>query len=108
MIRRPPRSTLFPYTTLFRSHSLAARADRRQKQGRGRGRQQQHGARRRLLERLQERVLRRLAQAMGPVDDRHLSLRHVRLQCEPARQLADLLDADVAARLVALEEAEVW
>src|SRR2546430_12380384 len=25
MIRRPPRSTLFPYTTLFRSHSAAAR-----------------------------------------------------------------------------------
>src|SRR3989454_9493151 len=24
MIRRPPRSTLFPYTTLFRSESLAA------------------------------------------------------------------------------------
>src|SRR5256885_9950765 len=24
MIRRPPRSTLFPYTTLFRSHVLAA------------------------------------------------------------------------------------
>src|SRR3712207_8695687 len=23
MIRRPPRSTLFPYTTLFRSHILA-------------------------------------------------------------------------------------
>src|SRR3712207_8584557 len=23
MIRRPPRSTLFPYTTLFRSHSQA-------------------------------------------------------------------------------------
>src|SRR5215203_550852 len=23
MIRRPPRSTLFPYTTLFRSHSTA-------------------------------------------------------------------------------------
>src|SRR3712207_3837666 len=31
MIRRPPRSTLFPYTTLFRSHTLSerARADRR-------------------------------------------------------------------------------
>src|SRR5256885_9938185 len=32
MIRRPPRSTLFPYTTLFRSHLekavLVARADR--------------------------------------------------------------------------------
>src|SRR5690349_22179452 len=28
MIRRPPRSTLFPYTTLFRSHVRpAARAD---------------------------------------------------------------------------------
>src|SRR2546429_759439 len=25
MIRRPPRSTLFPYTTLFRSVALAAR-----------------------------------------------------------------------------------
>src|SRR3712207_8828919 len=24
MIRRPPRSTLFPYTTLFRSHALLA------------------------------------------------------------------------------------
>src|SRR2546430_1291646 len=29
MIRRPPRSTLFPYTTLFRSHSArAVAADR--------------------------------------------------------------------------------
>src|SRR2546430_7298336 len=27
MIRRPPRSTLFPYTTLFRSGSTAERAD---------------------------------------------------------------------------------
>src|SRR5215204_7374331 len=26
MIRRPPRSTLFPYTTLFRSHRLCARS----------------------------------------------------------------------------------
>src|SRR3712207_9243147 len=25
MIRRPPRSTLFPYTTLFRSHALLIR-----------------------------------------------------------------------------------
>src|SRR3712207_7327629 len=28
MIRRPPRSTLFPYTTLFRSHSDYALANR--------------------------------------------------------------------------------
>src|SRR2546422_3070010 len=27
MIRRPPRSTLFPYTTLFRSQSRPARLD---------------------------------------------------------------------------------
>src|SRR3712207_8946273 len=27
MIRRPPRSTLFPYTTLFRSHLLGAQGD---------------------------------------------------------------------------------
>src|SRR2546430_12153882 len=26
MIRRPPRSTLFPYTTLFRSHQLGKEA----------------------------------------------------------------------------------
>src|SRR2546429_1410774 len=26
MIRRPPRSTLFPYTTLFRSHPFPCRA----------------------------------------------------------------------------------
>src|SRR3712207_8933214 len=26
MIRRPPRSTLFPYTTLFRSHAEGGRA----------------------------------------------------------------------------------
>src|SRR2546430_12580821 len=28
MIRRPPRSTLFPYTTLFRSHALGSGLDR--------------------------------------------------------------------------------
>src|SRR5256885_13317802 len=27
MIRRPPRSTLFPYTTLFRSQAVRERAD---------------------------------------------------------------------------------
>src|SRR5260221_5465091 len=30
MIRRPPRSTLFPYTTLFRSHRRRPRYSRRQ------------------------------------------------------------------------------
>src|SRR2546421_3231958 len=30
MIRRPPRSTLFPYTTLFRSHRARHRATEKQ------------------------------------------------------------------------------
>src|SRR3712207_7863979 len=37
MIRRPPRSTLFPYTTLFRSPRRSGRA--------AAGRQRHHGAR---------------------------------------------------------------
>src|SRR5256885_12310681 len=34
MIRRPPRSTLFPYTTLSRSDVRAPRSERRQPEGR--------------------------------------------------------------------------
>src|SRR2546430_7038685 len=41
MIRRPPRSTLFPYTTLFRS-----RAPRRAEHGDGRPRRRAHDDRR--------------------------------------------------------------
>src|SRR5438270_3904427 len=33
MIRRPPRSTLFPYTTLFRSPRRSRRRDRRRTAG---------------------------------------------------------------------------
>src|SRR2546422_5319552 len=36
MIRRPPRSTLFPYTTLFRSQAGRGGADSRYAQERGR------------------------------------------------------------------------
>src|SRR5258708_21923455 len=47
MIRRPPRSTLFPYTTLFRSvaHLVVAEEAghaRRGPSGRGRGRSEEH------------------------------------------------------------------
>src|SRR3712207_7516820 len=35
MIRRPPRSTLFPYTTLFRSNSVTAEEVARRKLGIG-------------------------------------------------------------------------
>src|SRR3712207_7602551 len=37
MIRRPPRSTLFPYTTLFRSARLPGLLDRPAHPGRGGG-----------------------------------------------------------------------
>src|SRR5258708_37911868 len=43
MIRRPPRSTLFPYTTLFRSQPRRGGARR------ARPRSARHGARRRLV-----------------------------------------------------------
>src|SRR2546425_8037440 len=38
MIRRPPRSTLFPYTTLFRSTAATRRADSAAPSGNGRAR----------------------------------------------------------------------
>src|SRR3712207_7030055 len=44
MIRRPPRSTLFPYTTLFRSASMAARTTPDDPFSRGRIRQRGHQA----------------------------------------------------------------
>src|SRR3712207_8017013 len=37
MIRRPPRSTLFPYTTLFRSERSSRRLGRGKGRGKGRG-----------------------------------------------------------------------
>src|SRR5688572_31518374 len=49
MIRRPPRSTLFPYTTLFRSRHRRPRRrppGRRPRGGAARGVAQRHGARR--------------------------------------------------------------
>src|SRR3712207_8990074 len=33
MIQRPPRSTLFPYTTLFRSQTLVSLAEKARKEG---------------------------------------------------------------------------
>src|SRR3712207_7217160 len=35
MIRRPPRSTLFPYTTLFRSEEEQSRGRRKRRTGKG-------------------------------------------------------------------------
>src|SRR3712207_7993797 len=53
MIRRPPRSTLFPYTTLFRSRRLLLheqREDRLQRADRPEGRVGRLGPRRPLAE----------------------------------------------------------
>src|SRR2546426_4964284 len=58
MIRRPPRSTLFPYTTLFRSQSDADSAlfycCRNWDQGRGHGRRSEPGEYRRSEEHTSE------------------------------------------------------
>src|SRR2546430_10354153 len=58
MIRRPPRSTLFPYTTLFRSaHGEARhRAGKRQRCGEIAGERQRH----RLVVEMQDRKSTRL------------------------------------------------
>src|SRR5689334_23950287 len=52
MIRRPPRSTLFPYTTLFRSEVHDAIADRR-----ARHRDDEHRLPHDLLERPRRRLV---------------------------------------------------
>src|SRR3712207_6920635 len=53
MIRRPPRSTLFPYTTLFRSERLVLERDRR-------------AAQRGVLEARRERVRDRVTEEHEP------------------------------------------
>src|SRR2546430_7310754 len=42
MIRRPPRSTLFPYTTLFRSHEIRTHIERQSNGGNGDDKRHQH------------------------------------------------------------------
>src|SRR3712207_8239421 len=54
MIRRPPRSTLFPYTTLFRSGPRAGRRDDRAVEARGLPRRVLQARRRRSEEHTSE------------------------------------------------------
>src|SRR2546426_1799209 len=65
MIRRPPRSTLFPYTTLFRSRDLRRRDE--------------HGA---LADRQVDRLARRPAAAVGT---RHQAVL-LALELDPGRR----------------------
>src|SRR2546422_7547567 len=65
MIRRPPRSTLFPYTTLFRSHHGRDRAH--------------HGARPRARAAAARRVLLRELRRRLRGQGRHLDRKSTRL-----------------------------
>src|SRR3712207_9381892 len=69
MIRRPPRSTLFPYTTLFRSLALHQRLDRAERRERDR---LLHAALRRRALRLPDRaaVLEAERHGRGDVEPR--------------------------------------
>src|SRR2546430_11003658 len=80
MIRRPPRSTLFPYTTLFRSRvgsdraeieALHPREDRRRDLARIRGREHEDDVRRRLLQRLQQGIERGLDRKSTRLNSSH-------------------------------------
>src|SRR3712207_7096385 len=66
MIRRPPRSTLFPYTTLFRSRQREVEVDR------GVGRARQHEEARRVDADLLDQLLERdeVAAPLGHRGDR--------------------------------------
>src|SRR5256885_11405214 len=70
MIRRPPRSTLFPYTTLFRSRmpGRAFGVDAHQQAGTGRAFQRTHG----LGQRLAGAVLVGRGHGVLPVGDDHV------------------------------------
>src|SRR5215475_6976516 len=77
MIRRPPRSTLFPYTTLFRSQVPAwRRSDRRNRSARGRAcRSEEHTSELQSREKLVCRLLlekKKIDEALhgAPVDAR--------------------------------------
>src|ERR1039457_7347563 len=80
MIRRPPRSTLFPYTTLFRSGDRRPRRADRRLDGRGRRRRDrsdEHTSElqspcnlvcRLLLEKKKQKTYRQLKQAIASAD----------------------------------------
>ena len=73
-------------------HDLAPRDDRLELELGRRADQDQHGPRRRLLQRLQERVGRLFVQVVGVVEDRHLARAPRRLERELVAQVADHAD----------------
>src|SRR3989454_11869252 len=65
MIRRPPRSTLFPYTTLFRSRSLVVRPEGGRLQRVSSEVAQPTGIRERAVRRLQGHEARDVGERVG-------------------------------------------
>ena len=83
---------------------LGARPDRRQHLLRVRGREHEHDVTGRLLERLQQRVRRRVAEHVHLVDQVHLDLRgRADAEADPLDEVADRVDA-VVRRGVHLDE----
>src|SRR5256886_11209154 len=117
MIRRPPRSTLFPYTTLFRSHLSLRSADVHLRGARGRktrGARSLEDAHPQALGRCREsqgvvewvqmtavRVVEGAAVALGREDCAQLLARHV-AHARVAVALAQLASFRVQLTLVAL------
>src|SRR5690242_21425467 len=85
MIRRPPRSTLFPYTTLFRSVGCRARVDDISPDwtGAGRARLKRRGRARRGANAVRGSPSDRRRRAIGCRSEEHTSelQSHVKLVC---------------------------
>src|SRR2546422_6952644 len=65
MIRRPPRSTLFPYTTLFRSQRVTRERDGHGRDGARRNQEQQRPTVQKRRQRPQDRKSTRLNSSHG-------------------------------------------
>src|SRR5438093_3499836 len=97
MLRRPPRSTLFPYTTLFRSATAAAtlrprsasRAMRAIWRGRRCSRSEEHTSELQSLTNLVCRLL--LEKKKTPVLQKHAVDEHLHNKLSPHSSLAALL-----------------
>src|SRR3712207_7117038 len=84
MIRRPPRSTLFPYTTLFRSVGGATAAVVHPAGAERRGERHVVGGRQRLAERATEREMRHAFLVVRAAGDPEVDRKSTRLNSSHA------------------------